>query len=195
MQTKPEKREERIKQSIPASDFMPKSKDAQSILQARAKLLAKHLIKKEKIVNAVECITFLLGEKAQYAIPYEYLSEVISRVNITKIPNTPRFVVGAINHRGALIAVIDLNEYLYNRAIVHNPHDYIVIVSFNHVRVGVLVDSIIGSHIYDPAKIDLPLSLKSEFIIGLYQGNIAIIDIPAIFKKLKVNRKEMHNEY
>ena len=52
-------------------------------------------------------LTFFL-ENEEYGVDVLNVQEIISMVNITRVPQTPPFVKGVINLRGLVIPVIDL---------------------------------------------------------------------------------------
>ena len=52
-------------------------------------------------------VTFNLG-KEEFGIQISYIRKIIKYTNITSVPNTPNFIKGIINNRGAVIPVLDL---------------------------------------------------------------------------------------
>ena len=52
-------------------------------------------------------LLFSLGQD-RYAIESSQVVEVVSIVNLRKIPHTPDYVAGVFNYRGLIVPVIDL---------------------------------------------------------------------------------------
>ena len=185
-----------------ACHLMPKGKDAEAILKKRAVLLSTLPISERKAGELSHYICFRLGVNDQYGIPYQYASEIISHANVTAVPFAPSFIAGVINHRGALISVLDLKNFFYNQTTVHGTDTQIIFVKANNMTVGILADSVVGSDYYESSTLMPSLAghglLKPKFIIGLHHGVIAIINVEAILSDKSLQLKKNHtltNQY
>lgn len=185
-----------INNKLIASDLMPNDKASQSILINRAKILAMvNEVNDDKSASQINYIKFKLGLNEFYGIPYEKVKEVMNNFLLTPVPNLPPFVVGVINLRGTLIAVISLKILFSIPDASVSESSQIIVVNKENMVVGILVDSIIGNDVYDPSLLDLPIlsqSITSDFILGINQGNTAIINIETILanSKLHLDKKE-----
>lgn len=170
-----------------ASDFMPRDEQSLRILQERALHIAKQEIKKVEKKDAIAYVRFKLGME-NYGISYEFAKEVMHNVVITKVPCVTDFVAGVINRRGILLMTLDLKKFFNIHSAENKQQDnYVIIIKKGSIQIALLVDSIEGSDVYDPAFLDLPLSqenLKQEYFIGLHQRIIAIINVNAILGNL-----------
>jgi purine-binding chemotaxis protein CheW len=178
---------------LSAVQCMPTRKQYKNILHARAQLIATQSIETADQTEKKYYIRFCLGEKEQYGIDYTYIREVIDHAMITKLPCVPPYIVGVINRRGSLLAVIDLKKLFYNEMSNSSVIDSakglsIIIVKANHMTLGILTDWIEGNDRYDPNTLHAPLFSKhiapSEFIIGLHEAKTAMINIEAIINSL-----------
>jgi purine-binding chemotaxis protein CheW len=136
-------------------------------------------------------LTFFL-EDEEYGVDVLNVQEIISMVNITRVPQTPPFVKGVINLRGLVIPVIDLRlkfkmepkEYTKKTCIM------VVEVSSNEGKphsMGLIIDKI--SEVLNLEGKDIETtpefgaSIKTEFITGVAKHNGAIkilLDINAV---------------
>jgi len=169
---------------ICAADLMPKSPEAQRILQQRAQALATSQIVRAE-AQGIKYISFDLGAAHEhYGIAYNYAREVMNNVTITKIPNTPAHIAGVINRRGALIAVVDLKQFFHTQVSSYTKDSYVIIINAKDTTIGILADDIKGSDMYEPSQLDPPFSflnlIKPEYIAGLHRGVTAIINVDAL---------------
>jgi len=172
-----------INNNIMAFDFMPKDESIQDELIERAKILAVKHEANEDQTALVNYIKFKLGKNELYGIPYKNIKEVMGNYMLTPIPNLPTYIAGIINLRGSLISVINLKKLFSITDAEVSNNSQIIIVNKQEMIVGVLADNIIGSDVYDSSLLDLPIlsqSISSEFILGINQGNTAIINIETI---------------
>lgn len=166
---------------ISAADFLPKDEISQQILLERARLLAKEQINKDEQESLTKYIRFKLGQNELYGIPYEKTNEIIDNTLLTRVPHVPFFVAGVINRRGTLLAVIDLKKLFRLPITEEVGNKYIIIVhTLNNMVIGILVDYIDESDVYNPSLLDPAISsqgIASQYILGIHEGRTAIINI------------------
>lgn len=175
-----------------AHDLLPQDSDSLRILHQRAELLAKRADQILDENDLIPYIVFRLGAHDCYGIPYQYAKEVIYTNMITRVPFVPTFITGVINRWGMLIAILDLHEFFKLPTTPHqtmNTH-HIILVTFNNITMGILVDHIEGSNAYNPHILHLPLisanKTISDYIVGLHNGVVAIINIAAIVSDISL---------
>lgn len=89
----------------------------------------------------IEVLTFgAAGEL--YGLVLTEVSEVAKVPPITPVPGLPPALLGAVNLRGEVIAVADLQVLLGVGAVAPGPLSRLVIIRLGEERVGLLVDSI-----------------------------------------------------
>ncbi len=85
----------------------------------------------------IQLVAFQLGRE-EYAIEVSQVREIISMVDVTRMPNAPGYIKGVINLRGQILAVIDLAERL---DIEPGEGDRrIIVAEVGDNRVGMIVD-------------------------------------------------------
>jgi len=90
-------------------------------------------------MKITQLVVFRLREE-EYAMPIEQVREIINSIPVTKLPDTPSYVVGVINVRGKIISVVDFAAKL---GLVENQvSKQIVIVEVLGKEVGLTVDEV-----------------------------------------------------
>lgn len=77
-----------------------------------------------------------------YAVPIRTVSEIIGMAEITPVPNTPPFVKGVLNLRGAIIPVVDLRLKFRMEPAEPGPETCIIVMEVEDRKVGVVVDTV-----------------------------------------------------
>ncbi len=78
------------------------------------------------------------------AIPCEFIVEIVPRVLLSKVPDSPPQVLGVINLRGRVVPVVDVREKLAARSepAPLPPYQHLVIVQADSRQVGLAVDEV-----------------------------------------------------
>lgn len=61
----------------------------------------------EQLEDIVQLVGFIIGEE-EYAVPILTIQEIIKPIEWTRVPQTPKYVLGVFNLRGSVIPLIDL---------------------------------------------------------------------------------------
>ncbi len=162
---------------------MPESPADRAILEQRARQLARLHEQGDLDAERRLYVRFRLGPAEHYGIPYEYCEGVVPAAMIASVPCTRAFVRGVINHRGEMLAVLDLKQLLHiDGDACGEPQ--VILVRDQAVTAGIYVDEIIGSDEYIPSQLAAPLPTDStinlDYIKGIYQGRVAVLDPVAI---------------
>lgn len=175
--------------------LIPHDEAAKKILDARASQLARTSIKESDKSDEAQCVCFCFGKNELYGVPYTFVVEVLADVTITPVPFVPDYIAGTINHYGKLIAIINLKNF-FNIPTNHpNKINNIILIEDQNkkLKVGILVDSIKGTSSFNSNLLAQALNftgfIKPAYLLGLYNGAIAIINVPAILEKLKMDEK------
>ncbi len=83
---------------------------------------------------------FTLGFE-EYAIKVDHVQTVLDELNLTPVPNTPKFVLGVINLRGVIIPVIDLKE-MFQMGKSETKTTTSIMLEVDNMKVGLAVDSV-----------------------------------------------------
>lgn len=80
-----------------------------------------------------------------YCIYSQLVKELVSLKTyaVTKIPYTPKFIKGIINLKGDFYTIMSLREYIEFNEMNHTEEEKIIILEFQELRLGFLVDNII----------------------------------------------------
>ncbi|HEX7027280.1 MAG TPA: chemotaxis protein CheW [Gammaproteobacteria bacterium] len=141
-------------------------------------------IQESKPNKASQYLTFLLG-KEEYGIEILKVQEIKGWGSITKIPNTPKYILGVINLRGAIIPVMDLRLRFCLESADYTPTTVIIVTNVhldNKLRtVGLVVDAVsevysIDESCFAPAP-ELGNSIDTAYVSGLatVEGKMVIL--------------------
>lgn len=133
--------------------------------------------------NQERFIEFSLGEE-DYAIPLLMVKEVISIPETTPIPKAPKHFIGLMNLRGQVISIVDLRTKLNIKPNAEENDSAIIIVDFNNVNVGIVVDAINKVLAFSKSELqempELQSQVKADYILGIYkkeEGLTVLLDI------------------
>jgi purine-binding chemotaxis protein CheW len=84
---------------------------ARELLEERARILARVPTQAALASEVLEVATFNLARET-YAVETRFVREVVRLTTYTPVPGAPDFLVGIINLRGEILAVIDLRKVL-----------------------------------------------------------------------------------
>jgi len=159
------------------------SATAQSILHQRAQLLAQ-TEDKESYQDLFQYLRFQLGSKENYGIPYSSLLNIVFKPKIVSLPSSPDFIVGVLHQHGELLAVLDM-KYFLGIDEAYSKDYWVLIVKKDHLKMGFLVDSVIGNDFYTEDQITPPLPSKEikkiDYIKGILEGQVSMLNMDIIF--------------
>lgn len=88
-----------------------------------------------------EYLSFVLADES-YAVNIFHIKEIIKPPMITEVPRTETVILGVLNLRGMIAAVVDLRRRLGLDAIEQTRKSRILIVQLRDELVGLLVDEV-----------------------------------------------------
>lgn len=138
------------------------SPEEAATLRSRARALAGAATSRERDGAALTVLEFTLAMR-RYAIESRYVREVHPLMQVTRIPCTPRFVMGLVNLRGQVLSVVDLRRYFDLEQVGLVDRNRVVVLRDGAMEFGLLADSIEGV-----ARVPLstlgppPATLKAE---------------------------------
>ncbi|MBK7980892.1 MAG: purine-binding chemotaxis protein CheW [Ignavibacteriae bacterium] len=89
----------------------------------------------------LELVGFKLGEE-EFGIDIINVNEIIKMQKITSIPNAPSDILGIVNIRGKIIAVVDTRLKLGTYPKEFDNETRIIILEFNKKPIGFIVDEV-----------------------------------------------------
>ncbi|MFE8695162.1 chemotaxis protein CheW [Cytobacillus sp. FJAT-53684] len=93
----------------------------------------------ETLAADIKLIVFQLKDK-EYAIPVNQVQSIEKVEHITRVPRTEKFIKGVINLRGVITPIIDLRSRFDLEEENYTDSTRVIIVIFNDVEVGFIVD-------------------------------------------------------
>ncbi len=124
--------------------------------------------------SSCQYVTFSLGEEL-FGVEVTRTREILSLTPVTKVPQTPDYLLGVINLRGQVVPVVDMRLKLGMVAGAETEDTCIIVVEVQidgePIVVGALADAVrevleIRSDQIEPPP-RLGTRLKTEFITGM----------------------------
>lgn len=141
----------------------------------------------ENEVQLVACT--IDGE--EYAIDIRSVQEIIRLLDITRVPHASPFVSGVINLRGMVIPVMDIRKKFGLPSKMPDETTRIVIINWNGLLVGILVDSVSEVIRLPGNAIEHPPSSSSnknsEFFLGIGKLGYRLLIILNLEQVLGIN--------
>jgi purine-binding chemotaxis protein CheW len=119
---------------------------------------------------AQEFLTFTLGSE-EYAIDILRVQEIRGYDQVTAIANSPPFIKGVINLRGAIVPIVDLRIKFNLPSVTYDPFTVVIILNVLNRIVGAVVDSVSDVIALSGMEIKPPPefggSFDTEYLLGL----------------------------
>jgi purine-binding chemotaxis protein CheW len=108
----------------------------------------------------IELISFEIGE-CEYCVDIRSVREIRGWTPATPIPQTPAYIRGVINLRGAVIPIVDLRERLSLGRTEPNSRHVIVVIQDGDNIAGLLVDAVQETFQVDASLMQPPPHLEA----------------------------------
>jgi purine-binding chemotaxis protein CheW len=143
------------------------------------------------LAETVQYLTFKLADEI-FAFDVAKVREILELTSITKVPQTPDFMLGVINLRGSVVPVVDLRLNFAMHCTEQTVNTCIIVVEVDlngeGIILGVLADSVQEVVGMESASIEAPpqlgTKLNTEFIRGMGKVEndfVMILDIDTVF--------------
>ena len=129
-------------------------------------------------------LTFIVDEE-EYGVDILRVQGIQGWDSVTHIPNTPDYVLGVINLRGAVVPIYDLRQRFDLEQIPFGPTTVVIIVRVDGVQgekiVGMVVDAVSEVYNINEQDINPPpdfgASIDTKFVRGLatVEGKMVIL--------------------
>lgn len=137
--------------------------------------------------NTEKYLVFQIGNES-YAIPLLQVQEIRSYTPVTRVPNAPAYVLGVMNLRGNIIAVLDARTRFQIEPLPEDDNTVVVVVQAHGKTFGLRVDSVSDVVDVPTQQIQPPPPIASEatqkFLSGLVQMGervLILLNLPEIF--------------
>jgi len=162
------------------NQIIHKSIKERTILKERAELLKLNVKKEEFIGDKLEMLEFILTNE-RYIIDSTFVTEVIPLKDLTPLPCTPEFILGIINISSRILAVIDIKKFLNLPRKTTTNLNRVILLKYQDIELGILVDEIIGTTITYTNKLQTPIyklkGIKNDYIEGITKKRLILLNI------------------
>jgi purine-binding chemotaxis protein CheW len=149
------------------------------------------LLNKKIAENEKSFLSFKLGEE-YFAINVMKIMEILEVPKITKVPQTPDFLKGVVNLRGAVLPVIDSRIKFKMSPIEFTINTCILVLNIEVdnelIMVGALVDSVLEVFEIEGNQIQPSPTIGTQYRADFIQGMIKekdqfmmLLDIDKVF--------------
>lgn len=134
--------------------------------------------------NVEQFLTFLLNDQ-EYAVDILQVQGIQGWAGCTELPNTPEYIRGVINLRGAIVPIFDLRMRFEMASAEYNDLTVVVVVKIQtedaEKTIGLVVDAV--SEVYNIEKSEMSpppefgSDVESRYIKALanFQENLVIL--------------------
>lgn len=91
-------------------------------------------------VPSKEFLTFRLGEQ-EFGVDILKVQEIRGYADVTRIPDTPDYIKGVINLRGAVVPVVDM-RLKFRLAAEYDAFTVMIVLNMASTVIGIVVDSV-----------------------------------------------------
>jgi len=145
----------------------------------------------------LQAIIFKLGSE-EYAVPINFVQEIIMPQKATRIPKSPKYVEGVINLRGNIIPVIDGKKkfLLQDKQDILLMDKRIMVLEVENETTGLIVDSVnevinLTISEIEPPPIDLEENIEIFCGIGKYDNRLLILINSEKFMAINDDKKKI----
>jgi len=107
----------------------------------------KFEISGDQVCNSDNFIIIFHLDEPKYALPLSIVERVVRAVEITRIPNAPAFIMGAINVQGNIIPVVNIRSRLHLPDCEIRPDDHFIIARTQKRNIVLVADQVIGIYV------------------------------------------------
>lgn len=163
--------------------------DIRRVLRERALALSHAPAVAEGEEARLESVEFVLANE-RYAIETSHLGGVHPLRDLTPLPCTPPFLMGIINERGRVLAVIDLKKFfeLPERGI--DDLHIVLVVRAEGMELGILADHVVGVRSLPRTDLQPPLptltGIRELYLKGVTPDRVAILDAGRILSDPRI---------
>lgn len=160
---------------------------------SKAELLEMKANKKQ---DAFEVLIFKAGP-ALFAVELRSILEVLGLLTITPIPLSRDYVLGLVNVRNEIIAVLDIRKIMEGEFVKPIKTSRILVLNSREMSAGIVIDKV--EALFEVTKSDIEydisaLKIKFEeyvkYLIKYDKKDIPVIDVEKIFELNKYSEIE-----
>jgi purine-binding chemotaxis protein CheW len=142
-------------------------------------------------INTVQLCIFQIDNE-QYAVDILQVQEILKPIEITRIPATPKFLLGVINLRGIIIPIIQIKSFIGLDSSKETEEGEYLVVKDGNLILGITVVKVINMVIVPEKNVtifeeDNPLRVE-KYILGqsiVYDKTIYLLDLHRLIRDTK----------
>jgi purine-binding chemotaxis protein CheW len=163
----------------------------------------QQVVSTEPSSGAEQFLTFVLGGE-EYGVTILQVQGIQGWDRVTPIPNTPEYILGVINLRGAIVPIVDLRRRFGMPAAEFGPTTLVIVVRVTQENraertLGLVVDAVsevcsVGENDRKPAP-DFGSGIKTDFVKGLATVEnrmVILLDIDRLVSEGLLGSMSMH---
>ncbi|MBD3799198.1 MAG: chemotaxis protein CheW [Epsilonproteobacteria bacterium] len=112
------------------------SEKLQQIINKQQRTLSKDDV---KIDEVIQLVGFIVGDE-EFSVPILSIQEIIKPISWTRVPQTPNYILGVFNLRGAVIPLIDLRLRFGLEMIKHTDETRFIVIKSGDDVAGFVID-------------------------------------------------------
>ena len=160
------------------------------------------VIANDQTSGSEQFLTFVLGGE-EYGVTILQVQGIQGWDRVTPIPNTPEYILGVINLRGAIVPIVDLRRRFGMPAAEFGPTTVVIVVRVARERtertLGLVVDAVsevcnVTADDRKPAP-DFGTGIKTDFVKGLATVEnrmVILLDIDRLVNEGLLGEMSMH---
>ncbi|MDP2036914.1 MAG: chemotaxis protein CheW [Ignavibacteria bacterium] len=150
--------------------------------------------------DLIQLVSFKLGNE-EFGIDIGRVQEINMMMQLTKIPNSNRFIEGVVNLRGKIVPVVNLRERLGLSKKADDSKTKIIVSDVNNKLIGYIVDEVnevlrISKSIIEPTP-EIITGVNSELIEGVakLEGRLLILlNLDKLLSTTEINQLQQIEE-
>ncbi len=147
-------------------------------------------------VSTVQHLTFSLADE-EYGVDILSVREIRGWSRVTRIPQTPAYLLGVLNLRGAIVPIMDLRLRFGLERETYGDSTVVIIVAVADRLFGIVVDAVSDVADIDPAAIkpvpDMGAIVDTRYLKGLathVERMVMLLDVEKLMRPEDVETLE-----
>lgn len=148
----------------------------------------------QDLADIIQLVSFKLAEE-EFGVDILLVQEINKMMQITKVPNAPKFVDGVANLRGRIIPIIDLRTRLGMRKKEKDAKSRIIVVELANYTVGFTVDEVLEVLRIPKETLEKPpamlLGINSDYITSVAKMDdrlLVLLELEKVFTPVEAKK-------
>jgi chemotaxis signal transduction protein len=162
--------------------------DARRILEERARLLAQPIVDDSAAGDGIDVLVFSRAG-TRYAVDANMVAEVVPLAEPTPLVSLTAAIVGVVNHRGRVIAIVDIASLLTREPAQAAETEFAVVVQAGGAWLALRADAVSGITRVDERDVRPAAELgdRSDTVVRALTADMtAILDVETLSRDPRV---------